>query len=156
MFIALFISCREQPVETEINSETVAEWVVDSLPKRTMVNSKAQQILNNWPEFKTLELSFDALYKSENREDLLLIIEDFIEKQNILAASDYPEAFDTPQIKSRQKVLKTYVLKTKAALEYRTDLHGPAREMITAYNALREQFNVTVNNTLQINLDLLE
>jgi hypothetical protein len=85
-------------------------------------------------------------------DDLLLIVEDFVEKQKVLEASEYPEEFDKAQIKSRQKVLKTYILKLKAALEYRSDVYEPMSEMITAYNALRTQFNVTVNNTLNTKL----
>jgi len=156
ILIGLLISCGQQSATPEINESSANDWAIDSLPKRVTVNSKAQQILEDWPEFKTLDLSFDALYKAENREELLLIMNDFVEKQNILAASEYPEAFNTPQIKSRQKVLKTFILKTKAALEYRTDLQEPSSQMIIAYNALREQFNVTVNNTLDTNLILLD
>ena len=155
-FFGLVISCKQQPAEVVIDDAPATEWAIDSLPKRVAMNSKVLQIMKEWPEFNSLDLSFDALYKSENREDLILIVDDFVEKQNILAASEYPEAFNTPQIKSRQKVLKTFILKTKAALEYRTDLHEPASELIVAYNALRKQFNVTVNNTLDTNLILLE
>lgn len=156
IFFALCISCKQPPEEVEIKKVTTEEWAIDSLPNRVAMNSKVLQIMKDWPEFNTLDLSFDALYKAENREDLILIVEDFVEKQKILAASEYPEVFNIPQIKSRQKVLKTFILKTKAALEYRTDLLEPARELIIAYNALREQFNVTVNNTLDTNLILLE
>lgn len=130
------------------------ELVLDTMPKRIAVNSKAAAILSAWPEFNTLESSFDALYKAENREDLILIMEDFVENQKILEASEYPADFDKPQIKSRQKVLKTNILKVKAALEYRTEVSGSISEMIEAYNALRQQFNVTVNNTLDTKLIL--
>lgn len=156
IFIGLVVSCKQQPAVLEINEDTSAEWSVDSIPKRAAMNTKVLEILKEWPEFNSLDLSFDALYNAENREDLILIVEEFVEKQNVMAASEYPEAFNTPQIKSRQKVLKTYILKTKAALEYRTDLYEPASELIVAYNAMREQFNVTVNNTLETNLILLE
>ena len=62
--------------------------------------------------------------------------------------SVYPAEFDIPQIKGRQKVLKTYILKTKGDLEYRLDPENSLKETIQAFNALREQFNVVVNNTL--------
>lgn len=156
ILFTLIASCKQQPEAVENNDDSAAAWTVDSLPKRVAINAKVLQILAEWPEFNSLDLSFDALFKAENREDLLLIVDDFVEKQNVIAASEYPEAFNTPQIKSRQKVLKTYILKTKAALEYRTDVHEPARELIIAYNAMRRQLNVTVNNTLDTNLILLE
>ncbi|MBT8183297.1 MAG: hypothetical protein KJN76_00535 [Eudoraea sp.] len=152
----LFLSCKKKPAAVDSVEVTATEWTIDSLPERVAMNSKVLQILKEWPEFNSLELSFDALYRAENREDLILIVEEFVEKQNILAASEYPETFNTPQIKSRQKVLKTFILKTKAALEYRSDLLEPTRELIIAYNALREQLNVRVNNTLDTKLMLQE
>ncbi len=154
--IFLFISCRQQVPEVEIAAASDNELAMDDMPKRMAIDSKAMSILKEWPEFNTLETSFDALYNAENREDLILIVEDFVEKQKVMEEVEYPEAFDTPQIKSRQKVLKTNILKVKAALEYRTDVSGPTTEMIEAYNALRRQFNVTVNNTLDTKLILEE
>jgi hypothetical protein len=150
--VLLLIACRQQEPKAKIAAVSEYGLVMDSIPKRVTINTKAMAILNAWPEFSTLESSFDALYMAENREDLILIVEDFVEKQKVLEASEYPEEFDKAQIKSRQKVLKTYILKLKAALEYRSDVYEPMSEMITAYNALRTQFNVTVNNTLNTKL----
>ena len=65
-----------------------------------------------------------------------------------MEAGIYPNSFDIPQIKGRQKVFKTYVLKTKGDLEYRQNPKESLVEMITAFNDLRNQFNVVVNNTL--------
>ena len=113
-------------------------------------------ILKDWSEFDAVETSFDALYNVENREDLKLVIEDLIEKQKLLEASEYPEIFDKPQIKSRQKVFKTYFLRVKGNLEYRLDPQEPVLEMINAYNAVRNQFNVSLNNTLDTKLILGE
>ena len=45
-------------------------------------------------------------------------------------------------------MLKTYILKTKGDLEYRLNPEDSLKEVIQAFNALREQFNVVVNNTL--------
>ena len=94
-----------------------------------------------------------VLYTSEYAEDLILVTEDMIEKQKELEASSYPLEFDIPQIKGRQKVLKTYILKIKGDLEYRVNPEASLKEMIGAFNALRDQFNVVVNNTLPQDLD---
>ncbi|MFT6795005.1 MAG: hypothetical protein ACJART_000136, partial [Maribacter sp.] len=94
----------------------------------------------------------DATY----REDLVLIIEDLVENQKALEVSKYPAQFDIPQVKGRQKVLKTFILKTKGDLEYRQDPKVSMEQMITAYNSLRNQFNVEVNNTLLEELILSE
>ncbi len=111
-------------------------------------------ILKSWPEFNALETSFDALYSIENKEDLKLVIEDLIEKQNLLADSKYPEFFDISQVRSRQKVFKTYVLKAKDYLEFQQDPQEPTLEMIDAYNIFRDHFNIIINSTLDTKLIL--
>lgn len=152
MILLGLISCKNQSGEEVISDATLSEIDAQAFPKRSQVNSKARGILAEWGAFQALETSFDALYKVENNEDLILVIEDLVNKQNELEDSEYPEEFDVPQIKSRQKVFKTFLLKAKAASEYRIETQGPVEEMITAYNAWREQFNVIVNNALDTNL----
>jgi hypothetical protein len=84
------------------------------------------------------------------------VLDDLVEKQKALEDSEYPPAFDLPQVRSRQRVMKTFILKTRAAVEYRVDATDPAVEMIEAYNAMRNQFNVIVNNTFDTKLILDE
>ncbi len=148
----LLFSCNERKTSNEPKETAAAFFSVDSLPKPSAVNSKAATILKDWKEFNDLENSFMTLYNVDNREDLVLVIEDLIEKQKALEASDYPETFDKPQIKSRQKVFKTFVLKTKGNLEYREGVKSSTMEMIQAYNAYRGQFNVLVNSVLDTSL----
>lgn len=153
MFVFLVVlimlsSCRDAVSETAKVQESGWEIVADSLPKKSRVDPKAQAILDIWKEFTLLERSFDKMYTTEFREDFVLIIEELIENQKKLEAAEYPEAFNIPQIKGRQKVFKTYVLKTKGNLEYRQNPKQSIVEMIEAFNDLRNQFNVEVNNTL--------
>lgn len=140
--------------QSTADETAIADIQTENWPKKSAINTKAMTIINNWPEFLTMEASFDALYKVENEEDLKLVIENLIENQKLLEASKYPEEFGLPQIKSRQKVFKTYVLKTKGNLEYSQEVQEVVLEMIAAYNALRNQFNVIVNNTLDTQLIL--
>ena len=145
--ILLASSCKEAVTETENVQES--QWdVTDSLPNKVRVDSKAQTILNDWKDFMALESSFDKIYTAENREDLFLIVDELVENQKKMEVGIYPAVFDIPQIKGRQKVFKTYILKTKGDLEYRQDPKESLVEMITAFNDLRNQFNVVVNNTL--------
>lgn len=150
--IVLFVSCNQGKPNGSGDEGSETDFNVEKLPQKFRVNAKAKEILTAWPEYNALETSFDALYEVENKEDLKLVIEDLIEKQKLLSASEYPETFDKPQIKSRQKVFRTYVLKVKASLENRTETVTPAKEMVDAYNALKNQFNVIVNNTLDTKL----
>lgn len=156
LFLLAGVSCKkEKSAEVEV-VETEVFFNVDSLPKPIPIHNKASEIIKDWQEFKGLETTFESLYRVDNREDLTLVIEDLIEKQKILEASSYPKAFDMPQIKSRQKVFKTYILKTKGSLEYRTGVKESTLEMVTAYNALRNQFGVLANSVLDTNLILNE
>lgn len=154
--ILVFISCKDQkqiPVE---DGSSEYELSTEKWPKKLPVNSNAQAILNDWKEFKAFETTFDALYNVENKDDLALAIDDLIEKQKDLVASTYPDKFDIPQIRSRQKIFKTYMLKIKGDLFYRLDPQESILQMFEAYNAFRNQFNVVVNNTLDTNLILEE
>ncbi len=152
----LFMGCKGERDSQGSSGISVIEIDVSQLPQRSAINPRANAILKDWPAFQELETSFDGLYRVENNEDLILVVEEMVKRQNELEDSDYPEAFDIPQVKSRQKVFKTYLLKLKAASEYRTEVMPPAREMLEAYNAFREQFNIIVNNTLDLNLILDE
>ncbi|MBT8263891.1 MAG: hypothetical protein KJN75_01000 [Muriicola sp.] len=150
------VSCKENTNDIADNDIDPITLELKKLPKRAAVNAKAAAILKDWVAYNAFNTTFDGLYNVENMEDLDLVLEDLIEKQKELAESEYPIEFDIPQIKSRQKVVQTFILKTRATVEYRTDPTEPAIEMINAYNALRNQFNVIVNNTLDTNLLLDE
>jgi len=148
----ILVSCNlnngnGQPEDTYDSTISTEQW-----PKKNSIGAKALSIISEWPEYSAMDISFDALYTVENREDLALVVEDLIEKQKLLEASEYPETFDIPQIKSRQKVFKTYFLKIKGNLEYRLDTDESVLETIAAYNALRNQFNSIANNTLDTKL----
>ncbi|MGB3142521.1 MAG: hypothetical protein WBB24_00290 [Maribacter sp.] len=150
-FLSVFLavcSCKDRVSNTAETAESVWQVSIDSLPVKRSVLPKAQQILNDWKEHNVLERSFDKIYTTEFREDLVLIVEELIENQKKMEAGEYPEAFNIPQIKGRQKVFKTYLLKTKGDLEYRQNPQESLTEMIKAFNDLRNQFNVTVNKTL--------
>lgn len=152
----LLLSCgNDQNIEQNIKAEAL-EFDVEKLPKKSILNNGAKRILEEWAEFNDLDKAFDGLYAVENNEELILLIDEFIEKQNALVVSEYPETFDIPQVKSRQKVFKTYILKVKATLEYRKDPLEPTIEMVNAFNNLRNQFNVMVNYNIDTKLILDE
>ncbi|WP_238934483.1 hypothetical protein [Aurantibacter crassamenti] len=153
VFLIAFSCKKDNKKQVAGNAEAI-NFNVEEWPKKAVANAEAAKILAKWPEYVALETSFESIYTSENSEDLSLIIEDLIEKQKAMAESTYPVEFDRPHIKSRQIALKTYILKTKGNLEYRLDLQEPVIEMIAAFNALRNQFNVILNS--KIDIDLLQ
>lgn len=154
--LALIVSCKEKKAEEVIDEVVVVEINTKKLPKALSLNSKVTAEIENWAEYNAFETSFDALYKVTNKEGLAVVIEDLVEKQKLLAASKYPDVFNIAQIKSRQNVVKTYILKTKGSLEYDIDVDEPLKELAIAYNGYRNQFNVTVNYTLDTKLILDE
>lgn len=151
IFLILFgvlFSCRDAVSETAKVQDPGWEIVTENLPQKVRIDPKAQSILDTWKEYTVLEQSFDKIYTSEFREDFVLIVEELVENQKKMESGEYPTTFDIPQIKGRQKVFKTYVLKTKGDLEYRQNPKESILQMIDAFNDLRNQFNVVVNNTL--------
>jgi len=152
----MFASCKERTQEVAADDTSGYELSTEKWPNKLSVNSKVRAILGEWPEYNAMDVSFDAIYNAANIEDLRLTLENIIEEQKLLEDSEYPKEFDKPQIKSRQKVFKTYVLKVKGDLIYRLDPETSVHEMINSYNALRKQFNVMLNNTLDTKLILDE
>ncbi|MGI9546137.1 MAG: hypothetical protein ACR2MM_02780 [Flavobacteriaceae bacterium] len=144
----LFFSCKQNQNADLLAEDTELEFDAETLPQRFRVNNKSANVLQSWVEYNAFDAAFDAIYTAANNEDLILIIEDLIEKQQLWEKSTYPDSFDKAQIKSRQKVLKTYLLKVRSALHYRSEFVLATEEMINAYNALRRQFDVMMNSTL--------
>lgn len=150
--VCLFMGCKQEEKTASVAAVPEADFETKKFPPKVAINARATDSIKNWPEFKAFETSFEAVYRIENKDDLSLVLEDLIEKQKLFEASVHPKLFDNPQIRSRQRVLKTFILKTKGNLEYQIDTREATIEMITAYNALRNQFNVMVNNTLDTKL----
>jgi len=147
-FLVIFGSCNYNNSGSQEPQDADWEVAIANLPKKNKVNAKAQNILKDWKAYGVFEASFDKLYKVEFREDLVLLVEELVENQKLLEASNYPAEFDIPQIKSRQKVLKTYILKIKGNLEYRQHPEQTLKEIIIAFNHLRTYFNIKVNSNL--------
>ena len=152
VFITLVFGCRKEVKPKVIDNSTTQFVSFQNTPKIQDINTDANTILGAWPEFKALQNSFNLMYLAENNEDLVLAIDDLLEKEKGLRESKYPGEFDKMQIKSRQKVLQTFLLKIKASLAENTDIEKPIKQMLLARNAFRNQFNIIVNNKLDTTL----
>ncbi|WP_394973982.1 hypothetical protein [uncultured Croceitalea sp.] len=154
--LVLVFSCKQEKTP-EILTNSKTEFVsFQNTPKTQKFNPRSEGILSAWPEFQEMQDSFEVLYRSDNNEDLVLAINDLLEKEKNLRESTYPKEFDKAQVKSRQKVLRTFLLKVKASLAENTDVNTPLKEMLIARNAFRNQFNVVINNKLDTELILDE
>jgi hypothetical protein len=150
IFLVLLVSCKGGQDQAITEDTSSFELQTEKWSKKTTLNSKAAEITKNWEAFNALQASFDAVYKVGNTEDLSLVLEDLIEKQKVLETSKYPEKLNKAQIKSRQKVFHTYILKTKGDLVYRIDAQKSVLQMIDAHNSMLNQINVITNNTLDL------
>lgn len=150
LFAILFVfsGCKDQKSTMDENDQTESSIAADKFPSKLALNAKSKDLVKDWLAFKAFDANFDRIYKATYREDLVLIVDDLVENQKKMESTKYPSKFDIPQVKGRQKVLKTFILKAKGDLEYRQDPKIAIEEMIGAYNNFRNQFNVEVNNTL--------
>ena len=143
----VLFSCSQDKKE-EVKNDISVVFQVEKLPKLLNIGQNARDILKDWPEYNALETSIKSLYNVKDNEGLSVVMDDIMEKQKLMEDSKFPDTFNTSQIKSRLKVFKTYILKVKANLGYGIETAVPLKEMVIAYNAMGDQFMVTVNNTL--------
>jgi hypothetical protein len=148
VIVIFFSTCKTQGDKELVEVSEQVEFDVTKLPELLVLNPNTQEVVDKWLNYKELESSIEALYMIQNNEELILLIENTIERQNAMASGKYPFPFDVPQIKSRQKVFKTFLLKVMATLEYRKDPMEPTIEMVDAFNILRNQFDVLMNSQI--------
>ncbi len=156
LFLLALFSCKNDKNQAQRLDDSKFQIATENWPPKTKPNDKTSDVLKDWPEFRLLTTGFDALYNVGNTEDLSLVLDDLIEKQKVLAETDYPEPFNKPQIKSRQKVFHTYILKTKGDLIYRIDTQESILQLITSYNLLLTQMNLITEDTLDLKMLLEE
>lgn len=145
--ITLFFGCGDgEPQTKDQTFDQGRLFTFQGTPSIVKLKSNAIILTNDWKEFSELELGFDVMYQATANEDLVLAIDDLLEREKMLGDSEYPEEFNTMKIRSRQKVLRTFMLKVKADLAYNRDVTEGLKQMLTAYNALREQMNTITNN----------
>ena len=152
----VFFACKEKEAQAVETASATVSFSFQQMPKIAAVNGEVAEILEGWEAFQELNSSFQVLFKASNSEDLALAIDDLLEKEKLLRESEYPKAFETSEVKSRQKVLRTFLLKIQASVADRTDVYEPMKQMLLAYNAMRGQFNIITNNKLDVDLILDE
>lgn len=151
-----FFACRSQKEGEIAMVEAPESFSFQNLPQDATLDEEAAALVTDWQEFEAMETSYAILKRATNTEDLMLAIDDLIEREKTLAEAGYPELFDKLQIKSRQQVFRTFLYKVKGNLNDRRDVYKSMEEMMLAYNAYKNQFNNIVNNTLDPKLILNE
>ncbi|WP_318312210.1 hypothetical protein [Flagellimonas crocea] len=149
-------ACKKTVETTAQVDEQELEFNYREMLEKADLNPAATAIVEDWQPFKDLNASIDVLYKATNNEDLALAIDDLIEKEKKMADGKYPELFDSFQVKSRQRVIRTFLYKTKASIMENQPTTEPTVKLLNAYNALRKQLNVIMNSQLDKKLILDE
>lgn len=154
-FFSLIILSCGKTIE-KADKETVRKklYTFQGTPNLVKIKGDAREITLNWKEFTQFERAFDVMFQSSSNEDLELAINDLLDQEKIVRKSEYPTAFNSMKIKSRQKVLRTFLLKVKAGLIYNREVTEYLKQMLVSYNALRSQMNSIVNNELDTELIL--
>nr|WP_321414944.1 hypothetical protein [uncultured Allomuricauda sp.] len=156
VLMLLLNACKKvEEAPVELNTEEL-EFNYQKMPEKTEINPEASAIVANWQQFKDLNASIDVLYKATNNEDLALAIDDLIEKEKELEAGQYPELFDSFQVKSRQMVMRTFLYKAKTSILENQPTTAPTIKVLEAYNSIRKQLNVIMNSQLDKKLILDE
>ncbi len=156
MVLILAFGCRETSADEVDTPMEPNAFSIQDYPKLVEMGANVLAVVSSWPEFMAMEDSFDVLKRASNTEDLKLAIDDLIEKEKALAAGDYPEAFDKLQIKGRQQLFRTFLYKVRGNLIDNRDINEGMEELVNAYNAFKNQFNVISGNTLDAKLILNE
>jgi len=152
--LGMIWSCKKQKQNEQASVQEPEAFSIQNFPKEVEIVPEALPTLNSWPEYMAMENSFTVLKRATNTEDVKLAIDDLIEKERELAKAKYPDDFDKLQIKSRQQVFRTFLFKVQGNLLDNRDVTEGMEQMILAYSALRQQFNILSSNTLDVKLIL--
>jgi len=152
--LMLLFGCRDQKKVEDTKENGFGTFSFQDYPKEVEMDTLVLPIVKGWPEYMAMENSFAVLKRATNLEDVKLAIDDLIEKEEALSEGDYPTEFDKLQIKGRQRVFRTFLLKVKANLVDSRDIHEGMEQMVIAYNAFKNQFNILSNKTLNAKLIL--
>ena len=118
-FLAFFLglallSCNPKKQEVPILVETSTEIHLDALPKISVSNSS--ELYGNWPTLQLFSQTYEALYKVNNSEDLLLATENALKSIENLENQQKPEEIGSSGYLSRLDLLKTELFRLKEKL----------------------------------------
>ncbi|MEN1785409.1 MAG: hypothetical protein AAGF77_09745 [Bacteroidota bacterium] len=148
--ITLIIGCGKGKSEQATMATAEAALSFKNIPNALAFNSAVDSVMATWSEYQAMDESFAVLRRASNPEDAILALDDLIEKERAVANAAYPEAFDQIQVKSRQRVIRTFLLKIRNNLEDRRPIDSVMIQLADAHNALRNQFNIIMIDTLDI------
>jgi len=149
--LLLFFACgKKQEIQT-VNKPVVSILDYTDLPSFVPLTAASDSVLLTWSNFKAFEERMKALPVVISVPDLKMLVQELIEKDQVILNEAYPELLNLPEIKSRQRVLTTFLLKTRAEILLSQDPKMAAQEVVQSFNALRDQINLLTSPKLNLN-----
>ena len=148
MLLATVAGCKPEQEEIKSSPSNALAFEISELPRTKPLRGKALQLTDQWSEFKSFDNSFARIYDASGREEYALVVEELLEQFEFLRGSTAPAELESQQISARFNVIRTYLLKVQAQLNYRLDSKEATLELIEAYSNAMDQCNILVNNTL--------
>ncbi|WP_461534387.1 hypothetical protein [Sinomicrobium sp.] len=116
IFVLLLLGCKgdkdknSEATEAELDSEIPEEKV--KLPEFWQFDQAEQEELASWEEYAAFSTAIKD-YAAEKEGDLMMQMDNILEKKKQLSDSVFPAKFDHPSIKSRLSVVHTFLLQTR-------------------------------------------
>jgi hypothetical protein len=126
--------------EVKATENQLATWELDR-NDLSLLDEQTFSLVENWGAFMKFQLGLENLVRATNESEMLLAVEDLIVQETELANSAYPEVFNHQMIKSRQKLLRTFLLQLKADLLDKTPINTSGTNFLNSYNQWIEFMN---------------
>lgn len=144
--LSLCLNCRqaesEIPLEKAVQSdEAETKAAMPSLPKLIKLNKDAQDSVVSWGPFNGVFEKMLKLNEAYTNEALELKLEELETACKDMEAAPFPLLFDRASVRSRAKVLRTFIQKSRADLYYQNDVYPSLRQVVRSYNAFLKQIN---------------
>ncbi len=139
--ILLLTACRQETPEAGNQSLPNAGQDSVPLPPTLALSAQVQDSIQGWAALANLQQRMESVYRTQEREELELLLEELVVACRELETSEFPVTFNRPSVKSRLKVIRTFLQRTQADLHYRLNPRESLAQAMVAYNAFREQLN---------------
>lgn len=145
------VSCGSKQEKAVADTTLGANLDYATIPSFTPLTAEVDSVLVNWPSFKAFDGRVAAVRLVVSIPDLTLLVNELLEKEQTILKEGYPKDFNLPAIKSRQRLVKTYLLKIQAAIELGQNPEPAVLEFVQSFNDLKAQMNLIKAPKIDIN-----
>lgn len=152
-------SCKQRPAkELPFTTEPILETnqEIEEIPAFVKLSPEAQKEVDNWSLFVEMSQSFKGLVDLKKTEELTLKVDEILEKEAAVSKGAFPKKFNSPRIKSRLLVFKTYLLETQALFIETNVSDSQVKKqkvvLVKAFNGLVSQLSVILAPTIDESL----